>query len=94
MDYGHKDRDQFSLENLLNFHKQNDSLEILPPEIRQIDNQSNHLIKSINDIHQRDIYSFIILIQELFYDSNNVQPKSDPNNNHNFNNIKQNKKKP
>ena len=72
-------------ENLLNFHKQNDSLEILPPEIRQIDNQSNHLIKSINDIHQRDIYSFIILIQELFYDSNNVQPKSDPNNQqHNF----------
>ncbi|KAH9423483.1 Protein-associating with the carboxyl-terminal domain of ezrin [Dermatophagoides pteronyssinus] len=73
------------LKNLLNFHKQNDSLQILPPEIRQIDNQSNHLIKSINDIHQRDIYSFIILIQELFYDvSNNVQPKSDPNNHHNF----------
>ncbi|XP_075677649.1 protein-associating with the carboxyl-terminal domain of ezrin [Dermatophagoides pteronyssinus] len=71
-------------ENLLNFHKQNASLEILPPEIRQIDNQSNHLIKSTNDIHQRDIYSFVILIQELFYDvSNNVQPKSDPNN-HNF----------
>lgn len=73
--------------NLICFHEQNNTLQILPPE--NCDRNKPLLIQSLADIHRRDVYSFILLIQELFYNPN-VQPKlaeilsATDKSNHNF----------
>ncbi|OTF72617.1 Protein kinase-like protein [Euroglyphus maynei] len=73
--------------NLIHFHEQNNTLQILPPENR--DRNQPLLIQSLANIHRRDVYSFVLLIQELFYNPN-VQPKlaeilsATDKSNHNF----------